>query len=45
MHKPALAIAVAALVLGGLGFAAAAQQKPIATKANANTVIVYKSPT
>jgi len=45
MQKSALAIAVAALVLGGLGFAAAEQQKPAATKASANTVIVYKSPT
>ena len=45
MHKSALALSAVALAFAGLGFAATAQQKPAATKSNANTVVVYKSPT
>jgi phosphate-selective porin len=45
MRKSTIALTAAALAFAGLGLAVSAQQKPAATKAGANTVVVYKSPT
>jgi hypothetical protein len=45
MRTKTIGLTVAAVALAGLGFAVSAQQKPAASKAGANTIVVYKSPT
>lgn len=45
MRTKTIALSAVAVAFAGLGLAVSAQQKPVAAKPGANTVVVYKSPT